>query len=486
MREDRGEIESALAGCSNVKEAAVVAIDDPSGKRLVAYYTSPSEQAPRVLREHLLSTLPEYMVPGQFIRLEAMPLTANGKLDRRALPEPPRQSVGSGPKTPTTPVEQALIDGWTKIIPSFTPDASLSFVDIGGDSLSYIRVSVVVEKVLGWVPPDWDKMALKDLALLKVQKRQMVTSVASTILIRAISIVLVVLDHFRVIKLFGTTSALMLVSGWSFGRYQVPSTFNKHSARPILSTIGRIALPFVLYTAFLQFLLSSPGPFSLLMVDNFISPKYNKGLTAWYIELLIQVMLVMCALFSFERVRRFAYERQFVFGFAGAIIAFVGGKAISGVWNPISLYDRVPQEWLWLYLAGIAIAKPPSWWARIGFLAMFTALAWQTKFAFEPFTLIAAAFIVLVERVKIWTALDVVLRQIATASLFIYITHYQLGTMAKKVGVTSPIGRSLVGVAGGVCLSLLWDYAYGMVGRQYFKLLGRSRTQSRAALGELA
>lgn len=153
FRIELGEIESALARCPDVKEAAVIALDEPSGKRLVAYYVSPTEQAPRVLREHLLSTLPEYMVPGQFIRLEAMPLTANGKLDRRALPEPPRQSVASGPKAPVTPVEQALIDGWTKVIPSFEPETSLSFVDIGGDSLSYIRVSVVVEKVLGWVPP---------------------------------------------------------------------------------------------------------------------------------------------------------------------------------------------------------------------------------------------------------------------------------------------------------------------------------------------
>jgi amino acid adenylation domain-containing protein len=485
FRIELGEIESALATCRDVKEAAVIALDEPSGKRLVAYYTSPTEQAHRVLREHLLSTLPEYMVPGQFIRLEAMPLTANGKLDRRALPEPPRQSVANGPGLPATPVERALIDGWTKVIPSLDRDTSLSFVGIGGDSLSYIRVSVAVEKVLGWVPPNWDKMALKDLALLKAQKRQTVTSIDSTILVRAISILLVVLGHFGAIRISGTTIALMLVSGWSFGRYQVASTYNKGSAKPILSTIGRIALPFVLYTGFLQVVLHSPGPASLLMVDNFVSPHYNKGLTAWYVELLGQVMLVMFALFSFKRVRRFAYERQFAFGVAGAVIAYVVAMAVSGPWTT-DLYDRVPQRWLWLYLSGIAIAKAPSWWARVGFLAVFAAMSWQIKFAFAPFALIAAAFVILVERVRIWSALDVVVKQIATASLFIYITHFQFGGIPEKLGVRNSVVKSIIAVVGGVCLSLLWDYAYGMVARQWFKLLGRSRAQPQAALGELA
>jgi hypothetical protein len=330
-------------------------------------------------------------------------------------------------------------------------------------------------------------MPLKDLALLKAQTRQRVTSVDATILVRAVSILLVTLDHFGALRVPGTTSALMLVSGWSFGRYQVPSTYNKGTARPILSTIARIALPFILYTGFLQAVTSSPGPFSLLMIDNLIGPRYNKGLTAWYIELLIQVMLVMFALFSFKRVRRLAHEHQFAFGVGGAVIAFVGAMAVAQVWNTTdTLYDRVPHRWLWLYFAGIAIAKPPSWWARVGLLAMFTAMAWQVKFTFEPFALIAAAFVMLVDRVRIWTAVDFVVKQIATASLFIYITHYQLGRLPEKLGVKDAFGKSIVAVIGGVCLSLLWDYVYGIVARQCLKLLGRSRAQPQAALGELA
>ena len=184
----------------DVKEAAVIALDEPSGKRLVAYYVSPTEQASRVLREHLLSTLPEYMVPGQFIRLEAMPLTANGKLDRRALPEPPRQSVASGSKAPVTPVEQALIDRWTKVIPSLSRTRPCRSWISAGIALLHPGLGRRREGP-GLGPPDWDKMALKDLALLKAQKRQLLTSVDSTILVRAISILLVVLDHFRALRM---------------------------------------------------------------------------------------------------------------------------------------------------------------------------------------------------------------------------------------------------------------------------------------------
>jgi len=485
FRIELGEIESALTRHPKVKEAAVVAIEDGAGKRLVAYYTSSDEQAPPSLRQHLLTTLPDYMVPSQFLRMPAMPLMANGKLDRRALPAPSRPAPERETSQPANPVEQALVEGWGKVMPSFVPDTTISFVDSGGDSLSYIRVSVVVEKALGWVPPDWEKMTIRELAALKKTTRQSTTSIDSTVLVRAISIIFVVLDHLGAVSMVGTTSALMLVSGWSFGRYQVPSTHSQQSVRPILSTVFRIALPFLLYTLLLQLALSSLGGASLLMIDNLISPSYNKGLTAWYVELLIQIMVIMAALFSFRRVRRLAHDHQFLFGTIGAALAFLVAVVSSRAWSTEHLFNRVPQVWLWMYFLGIAVAKAPSRKARLLLVGMFVGMhAFHSGLKIWPFPLIAAPFVILVDRVKIPTRLDFVAKQVATASLFIYMTHFQLGRVAEKAGIRHPFLASLVAIAGGMALSVGWDQAYGRLVRWALILMRRARPQAEIAVGQ--
>ncbi|WP_051931330.1 AMP-binding enzyme [Gillisia sp. Hel_I_29] len=95
-RIELGEIESVLLGHSEIDQAVVLAYDLESGKELVAYFVSSSDQDSSSLRDYLKAFLPDYMLPSYYVALEVFPLTPNGKIDRRSLPSPKGLEVGHG------------------------------------------------------------------------------------------------------------------------------------------------------------------------------------------------------------------------------------------------------------------------------------------------------------------------------------------------------------------------------------------------------
>ena len=151
FRIELGEIEAALETHPAISQAVVSAIvDGEEDKRLVAYLvaTSSTKQlSPDVMRSHLLTKLPNYMLPSAWVFLDRMPLTLNQKVDRRALPSPSVRDTTANYTAPRNAVEEALVQIWKEILQIQKVGVKDNFFELGGHSLIAAQIYARIEKI---------------------------------------------------------------------------------------------------------------------------------------------------------------------------------------------------------------------------------------------------------------------------------------------------------------------------------------------------
>lgn len=148
MRVELGEIENQLLQLAAVKETVVTAIEEANGgKYLCAYVISDAPIIVQELKDALAKELPDYMVPAYFMLLDQMPLTPNGKIDRKALPEP---QIGAGVEyvAPATPIEETLLEIWAEVLGVKEIGTMHNFFDLGGHSLKAATIVTKIHKAL--------------------------------------------------------------------------------------------------------------------------------------------------------------------------------------------------------------------------------------------------------------------------------------------------------------------------------------------------
>jgi amino acid adenylation domain-containing protein len=186
FRIELGEIESALLRHKSVSAVVVIARGEKTEKRLVAYLVAGGDEQPgsQELREYLKKNVPEYMVPGAFLWLKEMPVTANGKLDRKALPEPGYETeTGQSYEEPRTATERVLAELWAQILGVERVGVHDDFFERGGHSLLAAQMVGRVRELLGadiklrslFLSP-----VLADFAVTIDQHRQQPGSVAAS------------------------------------------------------------------------------------------------------------------------------------------------------------------------------------------------------------------------------------------------------------------------------------------------------------------
>lgn len=411
------------------------------------------------------------------------PLLPSGKVDYRAIAALAAQKGTGAAATPAKRLAERLRDAKKRWFPMsggsiraqyaamFSGRAiadSDSFVSLGGDSLTFVEAAMGVEDVLGHLPDGWQEMSVAQLERIAPQ-RSAWRAVDSVSLLRFLAIVSVVSGHFRLFSAPGAAYFLLVVAGYNFARFQATQVLRVDAAGPIVRSMFRVALPTVVFVMLYQLQAGRYSVQQLLLLGNWLPPK-SLGFGFWFLEVLVQVLVLMALAMSFRPVREAARRTPFGFGL-GLLAAGIAAAAVVPLWwDSNHLYNRVPHMLLWMFALGycvfhapqgmkrllvaLLLVAVPCWffgWTPLSGRAMPGALLW--------FWLGGLALLMLSE-VKLPYPLNKLVYLVGGASMFIFITHGPLRLLLQKLGWSAgPLSEVVFALAGGVAIWWAWEQA---------------------------
>ncbi|MER7110993.1 AMP-binding protein [Streptomyces sp. NPDC000229] len=365
--------------------------------------------------------------------LPELPRLASGKPDYRAVRELIPADV-SRPPASRGPADAArLCRLYAEILdrPDVTEDSS--FTGLGGDSLSYVEMSLHLEQTLGHLPDHWHTLPIRELLQAPPptgtkpatgrRRRTLDTSIA----LRAFAIVCIVGSHIPVFHIKGGAHLLLAVAGFNLARFHLTSAGRRARVQHARRSITRIAVPTMAWTALMLLLTEDYGPATLFLFESFLPPREGHVAPFWFIEVLVFLLIVVAALLTVPAVDRL--ERRHPFGLPMALAAL----GLLTRYDLLGLRERIhlPSAFVvpWLFALGWAAAKAST----VGQRLLVTGAALLTVPGFFPGepareALIVAGFVLLVW-VPSLPSLGPVNRVaclLAGSSLHIYIVHWQV------------------------------------------------------------
>ncbi|NNH69406.1 AMP-binding protein [Nocardia uniformis] len=452
LRIDLQRIESGLAAagypacCTDDGETLVAAIecgDTAAAARLAAR----------------LSGLPVGAV--RVAAVESIPRLPNGKPDYPTI----RQLPGT-PVAAHTDIRTLFADA-LGLHPE-TIDPRASFADLGGDSLTYVALSVRLDRALGQLPVSWPTMSVAELESLPRRRNRFGRSLDTGTLLRALAIIAVVGSHIGLFVLWGGAHVLLAVAGFNFARFAVTAAPAAQRLRRTLRTTAFIAIPTAVWVAATLPFSDYYGWQNVLLLNKILGP--HDSATAghlWFVEVLVYIVLASALLLRLPIADRL--ERLSPFWFATGLL----GVALIFRYRSFNLYtpDNVAFSPLacWLFVLGWAAAKATTPWHRLllSAVAVATVSGYFDETDRERMILAGIMLLIWLPSVRVPALIAGTAAVLADASLFTYLVHWQVYPLFGQHHLVA----LLVSLAAGVAAA---------------RLMGLARAVARTATGSAA
>lgn len=371
------------------------------------------------------------------ISVSEIPRLSSGKINYPAIVKlaeaSPDLSTRAGAKGKSMPIEtdEPFATEFAAAFGRSSLDPDDSFVSLGGDSLSYVQISLLIEGHLGFLPEDWQHLSVGTLQSMIEPRVEQVVSVERTggslldvdILLRAFAICGVVVVHADdVFGLYGGSELLFLLAGYNFARFQSDALFQGHVLKALKPFATNILLPLLAIIVAHDVIKGGFDIRRYLFIGNF----YNLSIQYFYfIEVLFQCFLILSLIMMVRPVREYAKKQPWRTGvslFAIAVAVHFIGLHVTN----LSLLDyRVPQFYLYLVIYGwclhFATSIRQRYLALVAALIVFPATVVSSS---ETFWLIVGSMLMLfVPKVSIQGTARWMVASISGATFYIYVVH---------------------------------------------------------------
>jgi acyl-CoA synthetase (AMP-forming)/AMP-acid ligase II len=359
--------------------------------------------------------------------VDELPRTGTGKPDLQAVTELVHHAAPDSPEEGSTVVDTAALRAlYAEVLHSKQVTDDSSFVSLGGDSLSYVQMSLRLERMLGYLPENWHTTAIKDF--VPAPRRRWWRTVETNVLLRAVAIVLIVGSHIRLFGALGGAHVLLGVAGYNFARFHL-ATPRTERVRHVLGSVARIAVPSMLWLGAVIALTGDYLVTSAFLLNGILGPDgWTPEWRYWFIEAIVYILLVVIAVLSIPLVDRI--ERRHSFWFAIALV----GVGLLPRYGVIELGDGnnlilSASMVFWLFALGWAAAMSTTVWHRVGVTAVIAATVpgyFSGDLQRELLVIGGLCLLVWLESVPCPPVLSRIAGVLASASLYIYLTHFQV------------------------------------------------------------
>jgi acyl-coenzyme A synthetase/AMP-(fatty) acid ligase len=451
MRVDTRRVESMLerlgiaVACVGGDDELVIAVVGAADVSLVRRHVAASYGLPA--RAIVVCTLAE------------IPRLSNGKRDDEAI----RALALEASAVPVEPVaavaESApsdLRELYAQILDRDDVTDDSSFVSLGGDSLSYVEMSIRLEEALGHLPAQWHTMPIRELRPIVRKKRNRRRTIETGVALRALSIVCIVGSHIPLLfTLRGGAHLLVGLAGFNFARFHLAGA--PAEARRAWSSVVSLAVPSALWIGLLFLLVDEYHLSNVLLLNSIVGPHDGpRGWHFWFIEALLYILVAVAAVLSVPPLRRANQRFPFAFPMAIAAVALIGRYDLLGL--RLGGYALASVSVLWLFGLGWAAARADTVWRR----AIVTVAVLATipgYFAAEPFrdafVMAGLALLIWVPTLPSITSVNRLAGLLAGASLYVYMVHWQIYPLVDQL---SPLLALVASLLAGIACAALTAY----------------------------
>lgn len=447
LRIDLQRIESVLARhelaacCAGGDDELIVAVESADAAHVRAVAARASGLPESAVRVCVVAELPR---------------TPNGKPDYRAVaalgatPEPPRPA----PESRAADLRQ-LRQLYADVLRRDDVTDDSTFVGLGGDSLSYVRMSVRLERLLGHLPADWPTTPLRELSPSSRRTPRGWRTVETNVLLRAVAIVFIVGSHLHLFALVGGAHVLLAAAGYNYARFQLPKP-RAERLRTTLLSVARVAAPAVVWIGAVHVITGEYRWSSVLLLNGvFGPPAWTREWRYWFVEALVYALVAVALLLAVPWFDR--HERRFPFAFPLGLVG-LGLLTRYEVLGPDMPTSQILASYVvfWLFPLGWAAARADGGWQRL----VVSAVAIATVPGFfhaepERTALVIGGLLLLIWVPRMWWPVLLVrpAEVLAASSLYIYLTHF---TVYPQLRDTDPWLAFAASLVVGVAYWQLW------------------------------